>query len=162
MRCIEFGIPMHSLVLQINPTGEVSRICFSICDILIDYRKKHYKSPDYRCSGPECCSAESLTEPFLGSDMFTRFDQLCKSLCNTLVEVELAILHRHPYTQEDLAKPMRIFRDQMPSMKERGCLSFRILQLCDAEEIKGEGKPGILQNALGGNDQRWNKLVLDD
>ena len=167
MRCLEFRNYEHEgllVLLQIKRTGEVSRICFAIHDSILrctDTASANLDHQESFCPDPKCCLAESLIEPFLGSDMLVRFDKLCESLGSTLVEVVLAVAHERPYTLKDLFKPMRTFRDHMPTMMGRGCLSFRTLRSrCTSDEWFDDNTK--LENIFQHNDRYWNKVVLDD
>ena len=164
-RCSGFGSYTHPLVLQVTQTGEVSRICFVVCDDILGSTFVSSSNPHSMsgtCPGPHCCSAVLLARVFLDNDVLVHFNQLCESLGDTLIEVRFVIVYSKSYTQEDLVQPMRMFRDQMPTMKERGCLSFRIGRYTDPEVGYSPGQDTILENVFEQKDRYWTKVKLDD
>ena len=104
-------------------------------------------------------NASVYSELFHHHNVLQRFDKLCESFGNTLLEVGLSIFQQRLDLEEHLVDTMRIFRNCMPAMKARGCLSFRIVR----------GPPREFCHPLVNcmyvfeqADEYWTKLKLDD
>ena len=109
----------HTLTIQIEPTGTVSRI-----SLMTHQVSNFLPSSD---NFPFAQSTAALIAP---DSMLTRLDRLCESLGDTLREVVIALFPLgKDYLEElqaDPVKPMRGLRDQMPSMARRQRLVFRM------------------------------------
>ena len=104
---------------------------------------------------------ETYSKLFLHRNhILQRFDELCKSFGNTLLEVGISICREETGLKEnDLVNAMRIFRNQMPAMKARGCMSFRIGREETPEFVTSVGRS---LHVFEQTDVYWTKVRLDD
>ena len=146
---LDYDVCDHILILQIQPTGTVSRISLMMSD-----------ASTFLPSSDDLPSAQSTAAPIAPDSMLTRLDRLCESLGDTLREVVIALLPLNRYDlralQADPVKPVRGLRDQMPSMSRSSRLSFRMLRDYNV------GYDDATRNIFGRDEQYWTNIVLND
>ena len=104
-------------------------------------------------------NADAYSKLFLHRDILQRFDKLCESFGNELLEVGISILQQRLDLEEHLVDAMRILRNRMPAMKARGCLSFRIVRWHPHEYCSPNQR---MLYAFEQTDEYWTKLKLDN
>ena len=154
MRCLSLDYsPMHTLSMQIGPTGAVS--CVSV--IMGD-------GADFF---PDELPTAQLTAapPTALSGMLSRLDWLCESLGNTLQKVVIALfpvdLDSFETLQADPTEKIRRLRDQMPNMRRKR-LVFRMSRQCRLEYNDVNARETVFQHVSNHDSPYWRDIMVEN
>ena len=156
-RCLSLGpTNIHTLIVQIEPTGIISRMSLIIDDVT-----------NFLPSGDDLPSTQSTAAPIAPDSILTRIDRLCETLGDTLREVVIALFpgteNDFKALQADPVKPIRGLRDQMPSMARRQRLVFRMSRKSgqDYGDYYGDEFETARRHVLMRNSPHWRDIALD-
>lgn len=153
MRCLSLGCDIwHTLAVQIEPSGTVSRVC-----LMMDDASRFLPLGDNLPSDQSTAVLDS---------MLARLDQLCESLGDALREVVIAhfpFTENNAISEAELLERMHVLRDQMPGMARRQRLVFRASRKT-ARDFSGESIwfDAVVERVFECDGQYWKDIDLGD